>query len=179
MPGFNIGGGSSPTQKSNVAEPRRKHRWRITSLGDVLKQGELVYLQKANRPKFKYEEATMHHDQEVAYFAGKQTWDPLSWTFYDIENEPDVSDSIANWVATVTTSFRDVAALTTVALPSQYKKEGTLEMTGGDGNPTEEWKLYGVWPVEIDWSDLDYGNTEVQVITVSCKVDKCVKSRKT
>lgn len=176
MPGFNIGGGSSAEQKSNVAEPRRKHRWRVTSLGDVLGSGQLVYLEKANRPKFKYAEAVMHHNQEEAYFAGKQTWEQLSWTFYDVEN-PDVSDAIANWVTTVTTSFRDPAAVTVVATPSEYKKDGTLEMVRGNGDVSEQWRLFGVWPLDIDWQDLDYSQSEIQRIVVTCKVDKCVKTR--
>lgn len=178
MPGFNIGSGSgNPEQKSHVAEPRRKHRWRVTSLGDVLNAGELVYLEKANRPKFKYAEATMHHNQEEAYFAGKQTWENLSWTFYDIEQDKDVSASIARWVSTVTTSFLDVSALTVVATPAQYKKDGTLEMVKGDGSVSEQWKLYGVWPLDIDWQDLDYSSSEIQRVVVTCKVDKCVKTQ--
>jgi len=36
----------------------------------------------------------MHHNQEVAKFAGKQEWDPVNLVWYDVEQNPDVSKGI-------------------------------------------------------------------------------------
>lgn len=171
MPGFNVGGGSSSRQKSNTAEPRRKHRWRVTVLG-VMNQGELVYLQKAARPSFKYEAAEMHHDQEVAYFAGKQSWESITFGFYDIEQPVNVSMKLKDWVTTVTTSFDDPAAETAVAIPGDYKKDAILEMTDGQGSATEEWTLFGTWPIETNWNELDYTSNDIAMIDVQVRFDK-------
>jgi hypothetical protein len=177
MPGFNIGGGSSSRQKSNTAEPRRKHRWRVTALGDILAPGELVYLMKAARPQFKYEAPEMHHDQEVAYFAGKQTWEPITFTFYDIEQPIDVSQKLYFWVNTVTTSFLNPAAETAVDIPANYKKDASLELTDGQGRASETWDLFGCWPMDTNWNDLDYTNTEIQLVDVVVRYDKGTPSK--
>ncbi len=180
IPGFNIGGGAHADQKSNIAEPRRKHRWAVTALsagsgGDVMQPGELVYLQKAARPNFKYDTPEMHHDQEEAWFAGKQHWEPITWTFYDIE-DPDLSQRMREWVGRITQSFNDVSARTTVALPSDYKGRAVTGMYGGGGDVSEEWVMYGVWPESTNWNDLDYTSTDLQTIEVTIRLDKAVGS---
>ncbi len=177
MPGFNIGGGSSGRQKSNTAEPRRKHRWLVTKLGDVLEGGDLVYLQKSARPNFKYEEPEMHHDQEVSYFAGKQSWEPITFTFYDIEQPRDVSAKLYQWVTTITSSFQNAGAETAVEVPGDYKVEATVQMTDGKGRASETWQLYGAWPKETNWNDLDYTNTEIQLVEVVVRFDKATPSK--
>lgn len=178
MPGFNIGGGSAPNQKSNVAEPRRKHRWAVTQLSSgngaqVIAQGELVYLQKAARPNFKYDTPEMHHDQEEAWFAGKQHWEPITWTFYDVE-DPDLSERMRAWCQTITQNFNDIGAPTTVALPSDYKGRAVTTMYGGGGGVSEEWVMWGVWPEATNWGDLDYTSTDLQLIEVTVRLDRAV-----
>ena len=85
MPGFNVQGGTTTGRdKNNRAEFRRKHRWRVTAhTGFTTQAQDWLYLQKAARPSFKYLEAEVHHDQEVAFFAGKQTWNEITLVFYD------------------------------------------------------------------------------------------------
>ena len=176
MPGFNIGG-SSPRQKSYTAEPRRRHRWRVTFLGPTFAPGDLVYLQKASRPQFKYEAPEMHHDQEVSYFAGKQSWEAQTWTFYDMEQPIDVSQRMYQWVATVTETFLDRADETAVATPGEYKTNAILEMTDGRGRASETWTLYGTWPMETNWNDLDYTDTELALIEVTVRYDRAVPTK--
>ena len=175
MPGFNIAGANDPTQKSNTQETRRKMRWAVTALGDVLAQDELVYLQKCSRPKFSYDVAEMHHNQEVAKFAGKQKWDDINFSFYDGEQPKDVSKALATWLSSVTTSWATPGAVTSVAVPNAYKKQGTLEMLDGAGAPTETWTLYGVWPKETNWQDLDYTSNDIAMVDVTVAIDRAIR----
>ena len=156
-------------------ESKRKHRWIFTVFWED--QGLLdtaVYLQSAQRPHAVVEEAVMHHDQEQAYFAGKYHWEPVSLVFYDVGASPgaDVnsSDRIYEW-------FNQVVNVSqaTVAPPSIYKKECELAMTDGAGGVAEKWKLRNSWPIDINWNDLDYTNTEIQTIDVSLKYDRAEK----
>jgi hypothetical protein len=174
MPGFNIGGGGGANEPSNVAETRRKHRWLFETL-PPLQQNVRLFLQKASRPNFKYEEAIMHHDQEQAYFAGKQSWEPITLTWYDAEQDPDVADEMMNWVKTVTTGGLGPPAQITVAPPNAYKTQAELTMTDGAGQPTERWELKGCWPQQSNWGDLDYTNSEIQLIEVTMRYDRAVK----
>lgn len=175
MPGFTIGGSPSNQQKSNVAETRRKHRWVFSKLGDLLGPRELVYLQKAQRPQFKFNEVVMHHDQEEAYFAGKQQWEPINFSWYDVEQNPDVSARLWAWLGVVNPTLASLNETTCVNAPNVYKKQAQLEMTGncdGIGNPTERWVFYGLWPREMNWQELDYEANEILRIDVVGRYDK-------
>ncbi len=167
MPGFNIcGTGEGP---SSTAEVRRKHRWVFRTLEQISVPALLV-LKTASRPKFAFEQPEMHHDQEVVYFAGKQTWDPIEMVWYDVEQDPDVSQELYEWLNRV-----NEIAQVLVEPPASYKKLATLEMTDGKGAATESWQLCNVWPAELDWGDLDYTNTELAEITATMRFDRASK----
>lgn len=172
MPGFNIGGtGGGNDGANSKVESRRKHRWAFRH--DRLANREFVYLQAAQRPHVIFEEAVMHHDQEQVYFAGKHHWDPITLTFYDIQGDPDVSQGIYQWIG-----GGDVVAdipQATVNNPETYKANAELEMRDGQGEPSETWTLYNAWPIDVNWNDLDYSNTEIQTIEVQLKYDRAVR----
>ena len=164
MPGFNIVTGKSG-QTGNRIETRRKHRWRFTALF-----GEtpfLLLLKSASRPQFTLEEPEMHHNQEVVYFAGKQTWETIELVWYDAEQEPNVSLLVWEWLNTVV--FINEADVNT---PGGYKVNAKLEQLTGVGEPNEEWNLYGAWPKEVNWNDLDFTNTDIQEVNVTLRYDR-------
>jgi len=182
MPGFNvngIGGGGVP----NTMEVRRKHRW----VFEVILRGEgtpfstisRLMLQSASRPSFKFEQPEMHHNQEVVRFAGKQDWDPITLVWYDGEQKPDISADIYYWLETVVN-------MTTiqVAHPEKYKKFAQLAMVGGMAlvggmgatAVSERWELYGTWPAEINWQELDYTSTDLMTIEATMRYDRAIRS---
>lgn len=179
MAGFNITGNNSEYQKSNVAETRRKHRWVFSKLGDVLQQGELIYLKSAARPKFDFEEVTMHHDQEEAYFAGKQKWSAIDFEWYDVQQPVNVSKKLWDWLGIVNPKLADKNGETCVNAPRVYKGRATLEMTGNcDTSRGEEtWDFYGMWPKSCDWSSLDYSTNEILMIKVNARYDKAMRTK--
>ena len=173
MPGFNVlgAGGTGP---SNVIEIRRKHRWQFSVIGrgsGYFRPEELLVLQTASRPSFKFDEPDMHHNQEVAYFAGKQTWDPVKLVWYDVQQDPDVSAGIYKWIETVV-----AMNAINVAHPAKYKKTASLDMLDGFGEPTETWTMYGTWPKECNWQELDYVSTDLMTIEATMRFDRAVRS---
>lgn len=176
MPGFNVqpfGGGYSAEGPSNIVEPRRKHRWVFETLGrgvGVFSQSELLVLQSASRPSFKFEEPEMHHNQEVSRFAGKQDWDPVTLVWYDVEQTPDVSRGIYHWLETVV-NMQSIA----VSHPRFYKKTAALLLLDGTGQPTEEWQMFGTWPAASNWQELDYTSTDLLTIEVTMRYDRAIR----
>lgn len=168
IPGFNVNGlGVGP---SNVIEIRRKHRWRFATLGrgnTEFSQQELLVLQSASRPSFTFEEPEMHHNQEVARFAGKQDWDPVTMVWYDIQQDPDVSAGIYRWIETVVAMDQ-----INVAHPTHYKRTARLEMLDGFGNANEAWVMYGTWPKSANWQELDYQSTDLLTIEATMRFDR-------
>lgn len=147
-------------------EVRRKHRWLFSTLAEFSREALLV-LQKAQRPTVKFEEPEMHHNQEVVRFAGKHSWEPISLTWYDSEQNPDVSLAIWQWC-------KSVCDFTTanVAPPRSYKKQGQIQMLDGMGSPTEKWTLCNCWPKESNWGDIDYTATDIETIEVTMRFDR-------
>ena len=165
MPGFNLG---APNQNavSNTIETRRKHRWLFTTLGPLGRTALLV-LKTAARPKTTVQVAEMHHDEEQAKFAGKYTWEDINLVWYDGEQDPNISKVIYDWFNTVVN-----VPTANVGTPSTYKADAGLTMTNGAGVANESWSLFGAWPKEVDWGDLDYSNNEIQEVTATLSIDR-------
>jgi hypothetical protein len=178
MPGFNIapfGGGYSNNGPSNIGEIRRTHRWVFETLGrgtGQFSQQELLVLESAARPSFKFDKPEMHHNQEVSRYAGKQDWEPITLTWYDYEQNPDISRGIYHWVETVV-NLKSIK----VAHPKDYKKTGSLAMLDGAGQTTEIWTMLGTWPESSNWQDLNYTSTDLQTLEVVMSYDRAVRAR--
>ena len=169
-----MGGGFSAAGPSNTIEIRRKHRWVFETLGrgtGVFNQAELLVLQSASRPSFKFEEPEMHHNQEVARFAGKQDWDPVTLVWYDVEQVPDVSRGIYHWIETVV-NMQSIA----VNHPRFYKRVAALLLLDGTGQATEEWQMFGTWPSSVNWQELDYTSTDLLTIEATMRYDRAVRT---
>lgn len=171
MPGFSFCGQGAGSQSVNgLIETRRKHRWQFLVLGGgAFAEESLLILQSAQRPKFKFNTADMHHNQEVVKVAGKQEWEPTALKFYDAEN-PDVSLEVWKWVTTVVNM-----PTANVNAPRDYKRPSTLEMVNGQGAATETWHLCNSWPESVNWGELDYGGSEICTIEVSVRYDRAVR----
>ncbi len=181
MPGFNIGG-SHKDGKLNTAEFNRKHRWRVSFGGPStgpLHTIEWAYLQKAARPTFTVAPAEVHHDQEVAYFAGKQTWNELQLVFYDAVggqgtgSGTGISQRMWDWVQSVI----DVEQGGTVKDPFDYKTELKVQLYDGEGSAKEEWTLQGCWPTETNWNELDYQANDIALVNIKLRYDRAIKSK--
>jgi len=159
------------------SETKRKHRWVFTVFWGGGGQGSLpslqnssIYLQSAQRPHSVTEEVVMHHDQEQVYFAGKYHWEPISLVFYDVQDPINSSQAIWEWLNRVI-DVNNAA----VSLPREYKKQCKLDMTDGAGGSIEQWEIDNSWPIDLNWNDLDYTNTEIQTVDVSLKYDRATK----
>ena len=173
MPGFlapssaQHAGKQAPSAK---VETKRKHRWMFSVFWDQDIEPSSTYLQSAQRPHAVVDEAVMHHDEEQAYFAGKYHWEPISLVFYDVQSPIDNSAKIWQWLNKVIQ-----VPNATVSTPAEYKKECVLNMTDGSGVSVEKWQLINCWPIDINWNDLDYTNSEIQTVDVSLKFDRAIQ----
>jgi hypothetical protein len=113
----------------------------------------------------------MDHQQEKVYYAGKQEWENISLTWYDIEQNPNVSQGLYVWLETV-------CRLDTISVnhPLHYKKPATLKMVDGGGMTSETWNMYGCWPVSFNWQELDYANDAILTCEATMRYDRATRS---
>ena len=164
MPGFKIGGrGNGP---SSTNEMRRTHRWTFAVISPETRDIN-VLLKTASRPSFTFDKPEVHHNQEKIYYAGKQTWEPVTLTWYDAEQPVDVSERLWTWLNSVSN-----IPTANVSHPRDFKGDGDLRMLDGQGVTTEQWILYNGWPESVNWQALDYSSSEVQLIEVKYAYDR-------
>lgn len=172
MPGFNICGTGADrnTQVDGKVETRRRYRWVLVV--DNMPQREWAYLKSANRPKLTLGQLDQHHNQEKIWHEGKTTWNDLTCSFYDVEEQPDVSQGIYTWLQDATYDIPGANA----RHPRDYKRDVKLRMLDHNGRTTESWKLCNAWPYDVDWGNVDYTAEELCEIAVVFKYDRAQKA---
>lgn len=176
MPGFNVApfnGSYQGVGPSNNIETRRQNRWVMEFLGrgaGVFTQTELLLLESASRPKFQFDEEEMHHMQETAYFAGKHKFSDMKLRWYDAEQDPDISAGIYHWIETVL----NIGNMN-MAHPRFYKRSASLRMLDGTGQRNEVWSMFGCWPKECDWGELNYSSGKICMIECVMRYDRAVR----
>jgi len=116
----------------------------------------------------------MHHNQEQIYFAGKHTWEALALSWYDVEQNPDVSGAMHDWLEKCMMLTGANAA--NVSVPKEYKAtKSVLRMVKGDNSDSEKWAIYNGWPQAINWGALDYTSSDLQLIEVKFRYDRAVR----
>ena len=113
----------------------------------------------------------MHHNQEVAYFAGKQEWESCKLVWYDSEQQPDTSAGIYNWIETIVNM-----QIIGVSAPTNYKRTAELDMLDGGGGITETWTMYGTWPEACNWMELNYTTSDLLTLEATMRYDRAVRS---
>jgi hypothetical protein len=170
MPGFVIcGTGGGEANVNGKVETRRKYRW-ILEISNMPNR-EWALLKSANRPKLSLGTLEQHHNQEHVWHMGKTKWNDLTMTFYDVEQQPDVSAGIFTWLQDANYNINAANP----DHPSNYKKDATLRMLSHSGATTENWKLCHAWPYDVDWGGLDYSAEELCEIVVIMKYDRAQK----
>lgn len=174
MPGFSIGGigGDRGGGPNSLSEVRRTHRW-IFEGYTYVGNNVLLVLKSASRPSLTFEEPAMHHNQEQVYYAGKHTWESASMSWYDVEQDPDVSAAMWDWMSKCMQFQGNMAPL--VSPPNQYKGTGDLNMVNGEGHANESWTMYNGWPQALNWGALDYTSSDLQLIEVKFRFDRAIR----
>lgn len=112
----------------------------------------------------------MHHNQEVARFAGKQDWEPITLIWYDAEQDPDIGRGVYQWIETVVNMFS-----IKVAHPRLYKRTASLLMLTGSGATSERWTMLGTWPASCNFQELDYTSTDIQTLEATMRFDRAIR----
>lgn len=179
MPGFVIngkGGNGIDPGVDGTLELRRVHRWVFETLSP-LDQKVLLVLKTASRPSVSFQEQEMFHNQERVYVAGQHEWEAITLTWYDVEQNPDVSGAIWDWMNGKGGDGGpfDIFESMNINPPKTYKKDATLAMVDGHGNASERWKIYHGWPQAVNWQTLDYTTSDLATIEVTYRFDRAVR----
>ncbi len=147
---------------ANEAEPKRVFRW-IVEIDGV----DAFTARTFSRPKKKFEPVTIDWVNQKRYVAGKGEWDTLALELWD-PIVPSASQKITQWLRLV---HDDPTGR--MGYAEMYKKTFALKLLDGPGSVVEKWNIIGAWPMEADFGELDYADSEVATITTTIRMDEC------
>lgn len=152
--------------------PKRKNRW-LFKVEGVCADGTAginsLPPSKTARPSIKFRESSVRHLIEDVYYPAKIEYENLKLTLFDLKrkNHPVwewlkiFHDSKAgaqrapNYIRTSASSNKPVK-------PNKFiQNSAQLDLYNGCGDVIESWVFEDVWPLAVDFQDLEMGNSDI------------------
>lgn len=175
------------------ADYARKHRYVFEVLEPLGADstGIMLNIHKCTRPMVEFDVIKIHHGQDMIYRPGKQTWSPITMSFYErldwvvaedysegrrqfsrTSGSNAVARKIYEWWAKSMIDYRtslhdDV---------ENYQYNAVLMLVDGTGMPVWEYSLHNCWISKISPSDLAYSSNELAEIEITLHYDKAVEN---
>lgn len=168
--GFNYGDGS--LSEDPKVYFKRKYRWMLFVPGVCGETEEgvgspLLPPGKTGRPSLSFKEMDAQHITETVYFPGKPEWKPINLTLYDLKKN---KNPVIEWIKKLYEVTEQSVSWKT---SSGFKKTNCrVESYDGIGNVVERWKLENVWPISIDFGELDYASSDIMTIELQLRYDR-------
>lgn len=142
---------------------KRKFRWKF-AIDNVLSD---AYVKVANRPTLTVTPAEVHYLNQMMEVPGKGKWSNLTVTYYDVEDTGFEQQLRAYISSTFPINSGSVDNMCQGDKLSTYAKTGILQMLDGCGAVIETWTLHNIWPISVNWGDLDYSSSDVATIEIT------------
>lgn len=146
---------------------KRKFRW-MFRISNVVGEGvNMLPPDKAARPSLSFKEIEAQHLNETVYFAGKPDWKPIQLTLFDIKTN---RNPIFDWLKR---QYDVCNGIATWQRPNSFwKRKVELEMYDGCGEVLEKWIIQNAWPNNIEWGDLDMGESGYSTVELTLRYDR-------
>lgn len=168
---------SNPTQ--GLLMPKLKYRFRVffENFGVSTPRTELTkQVMDFTRPSVTFDEIMVDIYNSKLYLAGKHSWEMVTVNLRD-----DASGQIARLVGEQLQKQLDFMEQASAASGIDYKFVTKCEILDG-GNGTAEpvvletWELYGCYLNNVNYNDLNYGESAPVTITMQIRFDNAVQT---
>jgi hypothetical protein len=165
--GVPLGGGQG---RGGLLQLKYKYRFRVRviNFGPIAGGLDLTQqVQSVGKPKVSYEPVEVHSYNSKAYYAGKHNWEEINLVVKD-----DISNNVSRLVGHQMQKQLNHFEQTAFAAGINYKFVMLIEtMDGGNDNVLETWTLEGCFLSNVDYMDLDYGDSQFQTISMQVRYD--------
>ena len=159
--------------------PKLKYRFRsiFENFGVSTPRTELTkQVIDFTRPSVTFDEMPIELYNSRMYLAGKHAWDPTTINVRD-----DASGSVAKLVGEQLQKQVDFMEQSSASSGIDYKFVTRCEiLDGGNGanEPVvlETWELYGCYLANVNYNDLNYGESAPVTITMSVRFDNAIQT---
>lgn len=150
---------------------KRKYRWMFNIrgvCGELEGNSPLLPPGKSGRPSLSFKEMDAQHVTETVYFPGKPEWKPINITLYDIKER---FNPVIQWIKKIY-KVSEQGISWNPSVGSNFKRDCSIDLYDGVGSIIEEWRLENVWPISIDFGDLDYASSDILTIDLQLRYDR-------
>ena len=144
-------------------EPKTKARFKM-SIDGV----EAYLIKAASRPQINFEVVTLDHINVKRKLQGKGEWQDMTITLYD-PIVPSGAQQVMEWVRLGHESITGRKGYSEF-----YKKTITIQMLGPVGDVVETWTLYGAFPLQVNFGELDMTSNDPAQIELQIAYDYAV-----
>ena len=154
---------------------KQKNRW-IFSIANVAggeSYSKALPPLRSNRPSIELKEQQIAHVIEDVYYPIKADWKPVNLTLYDIKTN---TNPVFDWLNSIydpeNGKWKGVVGNST-----GIKRRGTLSLFSGCGDQIESWIFENIYPISINWGDLDMGIGDVVTVELNLRYDRAYISK--
>lgn len=115
---------------------------------------------KSARPKVSFKEIQVEHMNETIYLPGKVEYQPINLTLYDLKKN---FHPVFRWIKSV---YDACNGKYNYPVDNRFFKTAYLELYDGMGTVLERWIYENVWLKEVDFGDLDMGESD----SLTCEI---------
>lgn len=158
-------------RQDGTFEPQLSNRWALEVHGLNSGDSDLIILSLQNftPPTITLSDVELPYGNEVRKVAGQATFDNISLTVKDFVDVP-VRDALHRWFEKVydpkTGKF---------GYAKDYKKKGTIVMTGPDGESERFYEVEGMYISSLNPGSFDMAGADNVQIEVTISVDKAIQ----
>lgn len=166
-------------QSQGLLMPKLKYRFRVIfeNFGVTAERTELTkQVVSAARPTVQFEEITLDVYNSKIKLAGKPSWNDISIVIRD-----DALGTVSRMIGEQLQRQFDFFEQSSAQAGIVYKFTTKIEMLdGGNGADTpivlETWELYGCYLNQVNYSELNYGESGAVEITMDIKYDNALQT---
>lgn len=169
---------------SGMLQPKPKYRFRVVvvNFGSGNDQGDLTrQVISVNKPSITHEAIEVHSYNSKAYYAGKHSWEEIT-----IELRDDISNAVSKLVGEQLQKQLNHFEQTGFVAGVNYKfnmfidtldggntvdTPGTNGIPGANNGILERWSIEGCFLSSVKYSDMDYGSSDPQTISLTVRYD--------
>jgi len=115
------------------------------------------------------DEGAIPFGNETVYYAGRARFEAGTIEIRDYVDQ-DTQGILTNWYAKVYGGVNGAWGL--VGVPSSYKRPADILFSAPDGTSVRFWALGGVWPLQMNFGNLDMGSSEQVMVAISLRYDR-------
>lgn len=162
--------------------PQHVNNWTVEvyelqgeGVGSILsgKDNLTLALSRGFMPTVGVDEVAIPYGNETVYVAGRARYEGGTIEVRDYV-DADIQNILTAWYSRVYIGVTGGRSNQwgKVGVPKNYKRNASILLSAPDGTSERKWSLEGLWPVQMNFGNLDMASSEIVQVAISMRYDR-------